>query len=422
MISYAKSEDAAWLQRMTLFRFAGRNAFASLQYRFGKSSVLDGLTMEQESVETSVYFNSIPSHVEADMERLYQHMYSSYTRMKVYGDIDQTTNAYVVRKGPEVSTILLFRLKKDTVQVLNEQIGLKEEEIDGFSRYIFDTFDSVRLISFPVVRADIQKLSFAFQKFHSAHDIMLSLPASAEEYTAMLGKATRSYVKRYLNKLRRDYEEVRFDVYSKEDADESVIREIIELNRVRMAGRFKSSYIDDDETARILDLVRRRGFVCALRINGRLCAGTINYRFGDNFFLQVVAHDPAYDAYGLGTLCCYLTITKCIEHGGKEYHFLWGQYEYKYRLLGVQQDLDQLTIYRSSACFLLKGELALHNAWSGYKYEVRTWLLDKARRKDDSSLISGLAFHTVNQLRNIKRSMSRVALRKGAAPQTIESR
>jgi hypothetical protein len=378
--------------------------------------------MESGNAATSVYLNAVPAHVEADMERLYQHMYSSYTRMKVYGEIDGTTNTYVVRKGTEAAAILLFRLGKDTVRVLNEQIDLDEEEIERFSRYIFGTFDAVRLISFPVIHADVRKLPFAFQKFHSAHDIVLPLPPSVDEYTAMLGKATRTYVKRYVGKLRRAFADVRFDVYPNDDAGESVVREIIEFNRARMAGRFKSSYIDSAETARILELLRHRGFVCALRVDGRLCAGTINYRFGDNFFLQVVAHDPAFDAYGLGTLCCYLTITRCIEHGGKEYHFLWGQYEYKYRLLGVQRNLDQLTIYRSPACVLLNGALALRNAWSGYKYEVRTWLLDKARRKDQSSVMTSLAFHGINKLRSIKRSLSRLALRGSAGSRAIDSR
>lgn len=90
-----------------------------------------------------------------------------------------------------------------------------------------------------------------------------------------------------------------------------------------------------------------------LRLDGRICAGTINFRAGDNYFLEVIAHDPAYNDYRLGTLCCYLTICECIAREGKEYHFLWGAHDYKFRLLGVQRELDHLTIYRSRRHALL---------------------------------------------------------------------
>jgi uncharacterized protein YqiB (DUF1249 family) len=364
--------------------------------------------MAQENVTVSIYESCVPPFVRVAMERLYQHMYASLTQLEVSGRLDGNTSTYVVEKDGEVTVILLFQRERNSVRVLNEQIVIPEEEVERFSRHIFARLKSVNRISFPVIQVDIRRLPFPHQQCHSTQDIVLTLPATVDEYRARLGKATRSYVNRYLNKLRRDHPSVSFNVYSKENVEEKQLHDIIDLNWARMAGRYKSSYIDDAEAERIRTLVKSHGFVGVLTINGRTCAGTINYRFGNHYFLQVIGHDSQYDSYGIGTLCCYLTICECIKESGAEYHFLWGQYEYKYRLLGVQRDLDHLVIYRSPVRLVLNGGAALQMAASGYHYAVRTWLLNKARRQDNSSLASWLAFHLVNGARDLKRSFSRV--------------
>src|SRR5207245_3753907 len=130
------------------------------------------------------------------------------------------------------------------------------------------------------------------------------------------------------------------------------------------------------------------GLVGVATVDGRVCAGVICSRSAANYFMHVIAHDPTYDEYRLGKLCCYLTICECINRGGKEFHFLWGRYEYKYRLLGVQRDLDHLTVYRSRAQFLLNGNLVLKNAYKGYGRQAKRWLLDPKRA---DSLIGKIA-------------------------------
>ncbi|HJV86237.1 MAG TPA: GNAT family N-acetyltransferase [Noviherbaspirillum sp.] len=370
--------------------------------------------MQAENASVTIYRDPIPPSVEADMEALYQHRYASSLQMKVYGQMTADTMAYVAARDGKTSTALLFRLEHGKACVLNEQMWLDEGEIARFARYIFATFREVKAISFPVVRTEIQRFPFPHQQFHSTTDIVLTLPHSVEEYMARLGKSTRSYVKRYLNKLRRDCPSFEFRAYANSEIRDADVRDIIALNRARMSGRNKTSYIDEEEERRMLALLKLRGFVGVLTIDGRVCAGTINYRFGDNYFLQVVAHNPAYDDHGLGTLCCYLTICECIAQHGNEYHFLWGQYEYKYRLLGVQRDLDHLAVYRSRLHMLLLLPMALRIAREGYTYSFRSWVLNKARRKDDSSFTSTLVFHLVNGLRDLKNVASRMLRREHA--------
>src|SRR5690349_2073615 len=108
----------------------------------------------EESATISLYQNSIPNFVEAEMERLYQHMCSSFSHLKAYGGIADNTSTYVVRRNGEVTVVLLFRVEENKVLVLNQQIRLDEEEIDRFARHIFATNRFVNVISFPVIETD----------------------------------------------------------------------------------------------------------------------------------------------------------------------------------------------------------------------------------------------------------------------------
>jgi hypothetical protein len=179
---------------------------------------------------------------------------------------------------------------------------------------------------------------------------------------------------------------MRHEVYAGADIDEAQVRGIIELNRARMAGKNRSSYIDDAEAERIVHFAKRYGLMSVMSIDGRVCAGAINFRVGDNYFLKVIAHDPAYNDYRLGTLCCYLTICECIARGGRDYHFLWGRYEYKYRLLGVQRDLDHVALYRSRLQMGLNGRRALGNACKRAVLHTRSWVLQRARNNDRTGI------------------------------------
>jgi hypothetical protein len=139
---------------------------------------------------------------------------------------------------------------------------------------------------------------------------------------------------------------------------ESDIRDVIALNKMRMSGKNKLVSIDEKKINQILTHVKENGLVCIARIDNQICAGAICFRTGKNYFMTVVAHDPTYDSYGLGKLCCKHLICECIDQDGKEFHFLWGRYEYKFSLAGVQRDLYEIVIYRSKIDTLVHLNLA----------------------------------------------------------------
>lgn len=358
-----------------------------------------------DGISETIYSGAIPQHVADATESLYQHRYASLLQVQLYNQLDGNVHVYSATRHGQPLAALLFRIDGRRACVLNEQMMLGKDDIERFAQHVFAHFSSIEVISFPVVHADVRRLARPHQQACSTLDIVATLPPTVPDYMARLGKSTRAYVKRYLNKIRREHPDFSFRIYEKEEIDPAHVRALIALNKARMSGRQQSSYIDAAEEERMLKLLLLRGFVGVATINGRVCAGTINTRFGANTFLQVVAHDPAYNDYGLGTLACYLTICACIERGGHAYHFLWGQYEYKYRLLGVQRDLNHVVVYRSRLHQLRHAPLALRMALTDARYKARSWLLNKGRRRDESSFVTRTTYDLIQVLRAGRRQL-----------------
>ncbi|GIZ52218.1 GNAT family N-acetyltransferase [Noviherbaspirillum aridicola] len=355
--------------------------------------------MQGQEETISLYEGTVPEFVAGELERLYRNPYCTLLHHALHGALDGGTGAYVARRDGEVSAVLLFRRHGETLRVLNEQLRIDAAEVDRFARHVFAAFAGVNIIDLNAVAIRGGALTLPAQHFRCTEDIVLELPATTEAYRARLGKATRSYVSRYLNRLRKDFPDMRHEFVDGAHVAEEDLLAIIRMNAARMQGKRHESYIDAEETRRILTMVRQHGMASLLRLNGRLCAGAINLHYRGSYFLKVIAHDPAYDSYRLGTLCCFLNICACIERGGDEYHFLWGRYEYKYRLAGVQRDLEHIALYRSRAQMLRHARLAMRNAVTGARMEARDWLLAKVREQGSMGAVLRRTVHALKKLR-----------------------
>ena len=324
-----------------------------------------------DNLTITYYENEIPPFVKTEMERLYQNSFSSMAAEHVDSP---HTSTYVVNNAGIPVTIFLVRCVKGQLRVLNAAIRIGTDEIRRFAEYIFTEKKNVSAIVFRSVRIDRLVLPYPSQQFIASEDIVLALPSSAQAYLDSLGRSTRKYIKYHLKRPARHFPTYRFSIYENDEIDEHLIQAIIDLNTARMAEKNKVSTIDEAHRAWILKIARTYGFVGAVTIDGRICAGVICSRVGANYFMHIIAHDPAYNEFRLGMLTCYMTICETIARGGKEFHFLWGQGDYKYRLLGVQHDLENLTLYRSRAHYLSNFELVLKNALGNYARNAKARL------------------------------------------------
>lgn len=360
--------------------------------------------MSTEASGISLYENAVPAFVEPALETLYEHVFSSMPQFMIYNGIDDRTHTYVARERGRTTAVLLFRCDGRHARVLNEQIAMTSTAIERFVGHVFEKYPHVDSVTFPAIRSDTRRLALPCQEFYRTEDIVLRLPPTPDDYLARLGKATRKNMKYHGNRLRRNFPDLEYRACADGEIDAQHVRDIIELNRARMATKNKTSEIDDAESDRLVRLVQRSGLVSVMLHQGRVVAGTVCSRVGANYFMHINAHDPAYDDARLGKLCCFQTINDCIARGGKEFHFMWGRFEYKYLLLGVQQDFNEMIVYRSRTHMLLNGRNALRTAINGYKREWKFRLLDLADRPDADSRSARALSRVLNHLRNMKRA------------------
>jgi hypothetical protein len=283
-------------------------------------------------------------------------------------------STYVARANDAIISIFLFTLSARSVQVLNEMIALERAEVERFASHIFNRFSGVDIILFNAVAAGFTRLALPFQRHRMSEDIVLTMPPTAQEYLASLGKSTRKTIKGYSNRLRRAFPSFRYQVFEGGQVDVRHILDIIAFKRQRLAARNKASGIDQEETQRLIALVRRYGLVGVATIDGRICAGAISCRVGGHYFMLLSAHDPQYDSYRLGMLCCYFAVCDCIARGGSECHFLRGRYGYKTMLLGQRRDFHRLLIYRSHVHMLRNPGIVLKTACAAALRQAGIWL------------------------------------------------
>lgn len=336
-------------------------------------------TRRFKDVSVACYEDGIPAFAQAALTRLYGSEYASLEHLRIYGGADGASTYVEWDGNGDIVNLLLFRIEGRTARVLNEMIRVDDALADRLARYLFARRRELRLIAFNAIRPAFDALSFPHQCIEHSEDIVIPLPATREEYLARFGKATRKKLRQDLNRAERGLPSFSFEVHAGEEIREQDLRDIVALNHARMALQQRESYLDEAETLRLLRLVKECGFISAIRVGGRICAGSIYARFGDNFFSQVNAHDPACDDWRLGILCCYLTVCDCIARGGREFHLLWGRLPYKYMMQGVLVDLARLTIYRSRTAMLLHAVPVLRNLAFAAMRTARYWLLAPER-------------------------------------------
>lgn len=353
------------------------------------------------------YERHIPHFAEAELIRLYGTMYSSVAWLRVSGD-SQDIHTYVARRGDQPVTILLCRIEGTRLRVVTESIELNAEETQRFVDFVFNRFKQVSAVMLNAITLDSSLVERPRQQFRFSEDIVVRLPDNEQAYVSTLGSATRKNVKRHINRLKRDFPSFEFKCMPASEAGEGVMREIIRFNHARMNAKEMVSAIDESQAKVIIGMANECGHVITMRIDGRLCGGAIIYRFGTHFVSRISAHDPAYDDYRLGMSCCFLTVCEAIRMKGEHFHFLWGQYDYKTALLGVQHDQHRTVIYRSPLAVVRHANLALQTARLAARLAAKRWLLEKS--KEDSRSARTLR-QTIARAKSVRRILQSRKLR-----------
>jgi hypothetical protein len=308
------------------------------------------LTQEVSKAETAhqiiFYEDEIPEFVESALESLYGCFFSTLLRFSQYYTLHDTVT-YAVFDAEQIVTIILFQILDDEIRILNEQIAVSNFEVVEFVNAVFCRYSKVKRIRFYAVECSPQSLPLYVHATNCLDDIRVFLPSYVQEFRDRLGRSTIEYLRKAPAKIARDHPSFHFEIYHGLVVDDHLVEKIIQLNRLRMASKGKESYHTEESTRKMLGLIRRYGRVGVGFIDGEICGGVILLQVSSKYYLHTLAHDPRYNSYRLGYLFCYYGIESAILNGAKEFHFGWGRYDYKYKLLGETKRLYLLMIYRN---------------------------------------------------------------------------
>lgn len=298
--------------------------------------------------QVACYVNAIPAFVDTALVQLYGALHASLPFLHAFRKLEQT-NSYVVTRAGHVTVVLLFQCTAGRVDVLNEMMSLSHDEINRFARYIFTHVPGIGMIHFPAVHCRLEHALFPTQKRNAKTTYVVALPPSVQEYTSNIGKKTMAGIRYQTNKLGKAFPSLYSKTFVADEIDEAHIRAIIRFSEQRI--RTDDPGFSYDVQA-ICTLAKQCGFVHVLFIDGRICAGSVNYRIGDHYFGETLGQDVQYQKYSLGKLCVYQTICAAIARGGKKFYLGGGAFDFKTHLLGEPLSMDALKIYRSRLAML----------------------------------------------------------------------
>jgi len=366
-----------------------------------ESDTFPGQATAANEIAISCHENEVPAFAHREIERLHGHLYCLPSYLEMSGQLSGACT-YVVRQGGMPVTVLLYRREGREVHVLSEFVSLSAEDIRRFAEHMFHRYKGVTVVSFGRVRADVQRLPYPWHAVNYTEDMIVELPGSVKEYDARVGKNMRRNIKRYTNALQRDFPSYSYRVHVGAEVGEQEIRDIIRLSCIRMESKNIVPRFNEAETQWIVKFAQESGLVGIATIDGKVCAGAIGFRIGENYFMHVIAHDPKYNYYSLGIVCYYHTICEGIARGARRFHLLQGRYGYKYRLLAERHDIRHIDVYRSTLQAALHSRRMFKKAINGHVHAVKQWLLHDVERSE--SRIAQQVGRLVNRLRQWRRS------------------
>lgn len=354
--------------------------------------------MDDEDATVSIYLNEIPVFVEEELQRLYGSIHSSLPYFRIFKGTDQVST-YIAQKNKIATAVLLFRVHKSSVEVLNERFQISDDELRRFVEHMFKRLPSVAVIRFNSTHAKMDDFPYPFQKNHGsdAQEIaVLDLPDSVEDYLSRLSSKLRQSIRASHNKFKRDHPGFSIKSYEREEIDEALVHKLIALKKAAFSSKEVAFSIDEMQERKIVDLARSAGIITVICIDDRIVAGSINYRVGLGVSAGIIAHDHQYNAYSPGTLAVYLSICESIKRGIKRYDMGAGKNEYKYRFLAVVNDMHEVEIYRSVGHMILHGWQVMRT-WT----RARMFSMTMQMHKHRSTPLGSSFFNTYALVRRI---------------------
>ena len=312
------------------------------------------------------------------MDERYGSLYSSMPQLGLSSLQDIST--YAEWSGLSVRELFLYRCERGRITVINQGMRIDGAAVQRFADAVFaHEQGSYRLQFHSVQPTDLHSLQRKVC-LPISEDIVVTLPDNEASYLATLGKSLRQSLRSRLARTKG----LTHQIVPGHALDAELLDHIIGFNHARMASKQRDSAIDQTESARLLRLAHARGMVGTIYIEGRLCAGSLVCRFGDDVFSLLNAHDPAVNHLGLGKLSRHLMILEAIRTGAQRFHLLGGYFNSK-RPFGAQRTpLYGLIVYRNRFRMILDSIALTRLLICSLNYQLRTLIDDNKHERSGS--------------------------------------
>lgn len=312
----------------------------------------------------------LPGYVWPALERRYHSIFCSEPQLRLCGGLSSIIEAWVSRRDGRIATLVLFERHGRCARVLNEVFDLSADELRDFADALFAHHREMQAVTVRSAFFSPGRSSYPCLAAEVSDDFQLSLPHTVDDWLASLSSQTREKFRAHLRRAQRRQPGFAFRSIAGAAIDEAQLRRVIDFNRARMKQKRRRFGMSDADENNLCRMMRERGQLSVIEIDGQIRAGLLCTLAGDDIYMHVIAHDPAFDDLRLGFLCCALTIQDAIGKRLRRFHFLWGHYDYKTRLGGERKVLSRVLLLRGPVALLTQPALLASQLLAS----VRAWL------------------------------------------------
>ncbi len=318
----------------------------------------------------------LPGYVWPALERRYHSIFCSEPHLRIHGGLSEDIGAWVARDAGCIESILLYQRRGTLARVLNEVFAPAPEELAQFADAAFIHHPELDAVLVHAAALDGSVPGYLSLAAPVSDDFVLALPPTVQQWKAGLSAQTREKLRYHLRRTQRKQPGFRFRTLENSEIEDVHLRTVIDFNRARMEKKGRRFGLGPQEERGLVALMRERGRLHLIEIDGQVRAGLLCTLAGEDIYMHVIAHDPAFDDLRLGLLCCMLAVEDAIARKLHRFHFLWGHYDYKTRLGGRQVTLRRVLLLRSPLAALRHPRLVATCLRAG----LMAWLRTAARR------------------------------------------
>lgn len=164
----------------------------------------------------------------------------------------------------------------------------------------------------------------------------IPLPATWDEYLDSFSSKTRNTLRRKLKSLSKEHS-IEFRKCNPDDDLPGKVNIFCDLHQRRWESRGLSGFLADAKMREFhIDVAKvfsEKGWLnlSFLAVDGKAASAVYGFEYKRKFFYGLPGFEPYYSKYGIGQLHTMFLIEEAIKNGLKEFDFLLGAEDYKYR-------------------------------------------------------------------------------------------